>query len=159
MPRFSPFQGLRYDPAVIALAQVIAPPYDVIEPADRMRLATRSTFNSVHLELPDADLRAGLDRYQVAAHLLSAWQADGVLVLDDHPAFYLYRMTDGEGRATLGVIGALGLPEDGEDGDNETGTDGAVDLPSTSGNQQAKRWSGEPTVRSGGSDSRHLSWT
>ena len=116
MPRFSPFQGLRYDPAVIALAQVIAPPYDVIEPADRMRLATRSSFNSVHLELPDADLRAGLDRYQVAAHLLSAWQADGVLVLDDHPAFYLYRMTDGEGRATLGVIGALVIPLAGSDG-------------------------------------------
>jgi uncharacterized protein (DUF1015 family) len=117
MPRFSPFQGLRYDPAVIPLAQAIAPPYDVIEPAERTRLATRSSFNSVHLELPDADLRAGLDRYQVAAHLLSAWQADGVLVLDDHPAFYLYRMTDGEGRSTLGVIGALGLPEEGEDGE------------------------------------------
>jgi uncharacterized protein (DUF1015 family) len=116
MPRFSPFRGLRYDPAVIPLAQVIAPPYDVIEPADRMRLATRSIYNSVHLELPDADLRAGLDRYQVAAHLLTAWRTDGVLLLEDHPAYYLYRMTTGDGRATLGVIGALGLPEEGEDG-------------------------------------------
>jgi uncharacterized protein (DUF1015 family) len=117
MPRFSPFRGLRYDPSVIALAQVIAPPYDVIEPADRMRLATRSSFNSVHLELPDADLRAGLDRYQVAAHLLTAWRTDGVLVLEDHPAYYLYRMTTRDGRSTLGVIGALGLPEEDEDGE------------------------------------------
>jgi uncharacterized protein (DUF1015 family) len=116
MPRFSPFRGLRYDPAVIPLAQVIAPPYDVIEPADRMRLATRSSYNSVHLELPDADLRAGLDRYQVAAHLLTAWRTDGVLLLEDHPAYYLYRMTTGDGRATLGVIGALGLPEEDEEG-------------------------------------------
>ncbi len=117
MPRFSPFQGLRYDPAVIPLNQVIAPPYDVIEPADRMRLATRSSFNSVHLELPEADLRAGLDRYQVAARLLAAWRADGVLLLEDRPAFYLYRMTTPSGQQTLGVIGALGLPEDGEEGD------------------------------------------
>jgi len=117
MPRFSPFRGLRYDPSVIALAQVIAPPYDVIEPADRMRLATRSSFNSVHLELPDADLRAGLDRYQVAAHLLTAWRTDGVLVLEDHPAYYLYRMTTRDGGATLGVIGALGLPEEDEEGE------------------------------------------
>ena len=117
MPRFSPFQGLRYDPAVIPLGQVIAPPYDVIEPADRMRLATRSSFNSVHLELPDADLRAGLDRYQVAAHLLEAWRSDGVLLLEDRPAFYLYEMTTTDGRTTLGVIGALGLPEDSEEGE------------------------------------------
>ena len=117
MPRFSPFRGLRYDPAIIPLEQVIAPPYDVIEPAERTRLATRSSFNSVHLELPDADLRAGLDRYQVAAHLLSAWRKDGVLVLEDHPAFYLYQMTTRDGRATLGVVGALGLPEEDEEGE------------------------------------------
>jgi len=114
MPRLSPFRGLRYDPLVIHLNQVIAPPYDVIEPSDRTRLATRSSFNSVHLELPDPDLRAGLDRYQVAARLLAAWRNDGILVLDDRPAYYLYRMTDGT-QTTLGVIGALGLPEPDEE--------------------------------------------
>ncbi|HXW38718.1 MAG TPA: DUF1015 domain-containing protein, partial [Acidimicrobiales bacterium] len=116
-PQFSPFLGLRYDPAVIPLNQVIAPPYDVIEPPERSRLAMRSSFNAVHLELPEADLRAGLDRYQVAARLLSEWRAEGMLLLEERPAFYLYRMTDPEGRRTLGVIGALTLPEDDEDGD------------------------------------------
>ena len=43
-------------------------------------------------------------------------------------------------------------------GPGATGTVGAVDTPLTRGNQQAKRWSGEPAVRSGGSLSRHLSW-
>ena len=117
MPRFSPFRGLRYDPAVIPHTQVIAPPYDVIEPAERMRLATRSSFNSVHLELPEADLRAGLDRYQVAARLLSAWRNDGVLLIEEEPSYYLYRMTTSDGRSTLGVIGALGLPESDEEGE------------------------------------------
>jgi uncharacterized protein (DUF1015 family) len=40
-----------------------------------------------------------------------------VLVLEDHPAYYLYKMTTRDGRATLGVLGALGLPEDDEDGE------------------------------------------
>ncbi len=114
MPRFAPFRGLRYDPAAVPLAQAIAPPYDVIEPAERTRLATRSALNSVHLELPEADLRAGLDRYQVAARLLEAWRHDGILVQDGEPAFYLYSMT-AEGHTTLGVIGALGLPGPGEE--------------------------------------------
>jgi uncharacterized protein (DUF1015 family) len=117
MPRFSPFLGLRYDAAVIPLNQVIAPPYDVIEPPERSRLAMRSSFNSVHLELPEADRRAGLDRYQVAARLLTEWRTEGMLLLEDRPAFYLYRMTDPDGHRTLGVIGALGLPEDDEEGD------------------------------------------
>ncbi|MGH8995064.1 MAG: DUF1015 family protein [Acidimicrobiales bacterium] len=117
MARFSPFRGLRYDPAVIPLSQTIAPPYDVIEPAERMRLATRSSFNSVHLELPEADLRAGLDRYQVAARLLSAWRNDAVLLLEEEPSYYLYRMTSPDGRSTLGVIGALGLPEADDEGE------------------------------------------
>ncbi len=115
MSRFAPFRGLRYDPSVVPLAQAIAPPYDVIEPAERVRLSTRSSFNSVHLELPEADLRARVDRYQVAARLLTLWRGQGVLVLEEEPAFYLYRMT-AEGRSTLGVIGALGLPAEGEEG-------------------------------------------
>ncbi|MGH9044915.1 MAG: DUF1015 family protein [Acidimicrobiales bacterium] len=114
MPLFAPFRGLRYDPATIGLAQVIAPPYDVIEPPERNRLSTRSALNSVHLELPEADLRSGLDRYQVAARLLRAWRSDGTLVLDEHPRFYLYEMTVPSGHSTLGVIGGLGLPEEDE---------------------------------------------
>ena len=104
-------------PPVIPLTQVIAPPYDVIEPAERTRLATRSSFNSVHLELPEPDLRAGLDRYQVAARLLAAWRNDGVLVLDER-ARLLPVPDDRRPTAspTLGVIGALGLPEPDEEG-------------------------------------------
>ena len=116
MPRFSPFRGLRYDPQLAPLSQVIAPPYDVIEPAERLRLAARSSFNAVHLELPEPDLRAGLDRYQVATQLLAAWRRDGVLLPEETPAYYLYAMEAG-GHRTLGVVGALGLPEADEEGE------------------------------------------
>jgi len=114
VPRFEPFRGLRYDPAVVKLDQVIAPPYDVIESTERVRLASRSPYNSVLVELPEADLSAGLDRYQVAAQLLAGWIERGIAVTDAAPSFYPYRMTSPDGATCTGVIGALGIAIDGD---------------------------------------------
>lgn len=111
MPRFTPFRGIRYDPDRVDLAAVIAPPYDVIDAEQAARLAARSPYNAVHLELPPG----GDDRYAAAAGRLESWLASGILRADDEPAFYVYRMgyTDEAGRArqTAGVVGALALDE------------------------------------------------
>ena len=118
MPRFEPFTAVRYDTARVSLDEVLAPPYDVIGPAERERLATRSPHNVVHVDLPRAD--AGGDRYALAGARFSEWLAEGALVLDEQPAFYVYRMgwRDESGRAgqTTGVIGALELAPTGEHG-------------------------------------------
>jgi uncharacterized protein (DUF1015 family) len=117
MPRFEPFNGLRYNPEMVRLDRVIAPPYDVIESAERVHLANRSPQNSVLIELPEADLVGGLDRYQVAATLLESWLEEGVLTAEGVRALYPYKMTSPDGRSSMGVIGALGLPEPGEESD------------------------------------------
>jgi uncharacterized protein (DUF1015 family) len=117
VPRFEPFQGLRYRPEVAPLAQVIAPPYDVISASERSHLAARHRANAVLVELPEADLSGGRDRYMVAADLFARWQAKGILLADPGPSLYPYRMTDRSGRATTGVIGALGLADPGEESD------------------------------------------
>jgi uncharacterized protein (DUF1015 family) len=117
VPRFEPFQGLRYRPEVAPLAQVIAPPYDVISATERSHLASRHRANAVLVELPEADLSGGRDRYTVAADLFARWQAKGILLADPGPSLYPYRMTDRSGRATTGVIGALGLADPGEQSD------------------------------------------
>jgi uncharacterized protein (DUF1015 family) len=111
MVRFAPFAGLRYDPSRVDLSMVIAPPYDVISPDERTRLASRHSANSVRVELPEPDHRAGLDRYANAARQLELWQKDDVLRRDPEPAFYAYRMTSPDGHATNGVIGALGIDD------------------------------------------------
>ena len=116
MPRFEPFRGLRYAPAV-PIGQVMAPPYDVISSAERVHLASRHQANAVLVELPEPDLQAGHDRYQVAAALFTRWQAEGILRADPTPCLYPYRMTDTTGRASTGVIGALGLAEPGAESD------------------------------------------
>ena len=112
MPRFEPFAGLRYNAARVDMAMVIAPPYDVVNPPERARLASRHSANAVRIELPEPDHRAGLDRYEVAARLLADWQEAGTLLPDPRPAFYVYRMTSPDGRATTGVIGALAIDDD-----------------------------------------------
>jgi uncharacterized protein (DUF1015 family) len=112
MPRFEPFCGLRYEAARVDLSTVIAPPYDVVAPEERVQLAERHSANSVRVELPEPDPRAGLDRYAQAARLLEEWQADGILVRDTTPSLYAYRMTSPDGHATNGVLGALGIDEE-----------------------------------------------
>jgi len=113
MPRFEAFRGLRYAPAAAPLERLIAPPYDVVDADERARLAARSPYNSIRLELPAADPGRGLDRYRAAAALLGSWRAAGVLVPDPNPSLYVYKMgfldDAGGARSTTGVIGALGL--------------------------------------------------
>jgi uncharacterized protein (DUF1015 family) len=111
MPRFEPFAGVRYDPGRVDLSAVVAPPYDVVGPQDRARLIARHSLNSIRVELPEPDHRSELDRYANAARQLEQWQEEGILARDPVPSFYAYRMTSPEGRATNGVIGALGLDE------------------------------------------------
>jgi len=117
MPRFEPFRGLRYQPDMAPIVQVIAPPYDVITPTERVHLASRHQANSVLVELPEADLSGGRDRYAVATDLFTRWQGEGVIVAEGVPSLYPYRMTDTGGRTTTGVIGALGLAEPGAESD------------------------------------------
>lgn len=114
MPRFEPFRALRY--AVPELAEVIAPPYDVLSETDVAALAERSEHNIVHVDVP----RGGEDRYQRAAEVLEAWAADGVLVADEQPTLTIYRLrfvdATGAPRDIAGVLGGLEVVDEGAGG-------------------------------------------
>lgn len=115
MPEFHPFRGIRFDTSSRRIGDLTAPPYDVINAAERDRLLARDPHNIVRIDLPvESD---GLDRYTDAARLLEKWMSEGALVRDSTPAFYAYRMdyTDDAGRPahTLGVLGALRLSRPG----------------------------------------------
>lgn len=116
MPRFEPFRAIRYADDLVDIQQVVAPPYDVISPDRRARLAASDPCNVVRVDLPDEADGAG--RYDAAAAAFAAWQAAGVLRPDNAPAFYTYRMDldDVSGRPvrTIGVLGALELSRPGE---------------------------------------------
>ncbi len=103
MPRIAPFPAIRYAPGT-DLQQVIAPPYDVLSPADVAELAARDPHNIVHIDVPTG----GEDRYEVAAATLAGWLDAGVLVRDEQPTLTIYRMsfTDATGAART-IVGVL----------------------------------------------------
>ncbi len=88
MADISPFAGLRYATDRVGdVANVLCPPYDVINEDQRRELETRHPDNVVRLELPRG---ADDTRYTTAARLLASWTAEGILRPDARDAFYLY---------------------------------------------------------------------
>jgi hypothetical protein len=63
MADVKPFRAVRYSGAAGSLADLVAPPYDAVDEAERARLFTRSPYNVIHVTLPEsADEAASLYR-------------------------------------------------------------------------------------------------
>lgn len=92
MAEIRPFYGLRYTDSAGPLADLVAPPYDVLSQAERDALASKNPHNVVHLTLPEqnADDRSKYVKYMRSAADLAQWRAAGVLAVDDHPTMYRY---------------------------------------------------------------------
>ncbi|MCA9103519.1 MAG: DUF1015 domain-containing protein, partial [Planctomycetales bacterium] len=93
MPDIRPFAALRYDPGHVgSLSDVIAPPYDVIDPPLQDALYKRHPANVIRLilgrEEPGDD--ESNNRYTRAAGFLKNWQREGVLRGESEPALYVY---------------------------------------------------------------------
>ena len=88
MPHLEPFRALRYGPVAGPLADLLAPPYDVIDAGAAEGLRDRSPWNAVRLVLPEGDPPA---RYRLAAERLEAWAARMILRRDGSPTVTVYR--------------------------------------------------------------------
>src|SRR5215470_741684 len=104
-----PFRALHYDRAIAGdLADVIAPPYDVIDGTQLERLYARNPHNVVRLIL-----NRSADRYAASAAALADWRARGILVQDREPALYYYTqdfaLADGSRHQRSGVMAAVRL--------------------------------------------------
>src|SRR5690242_21117390 len=104
MAEIQPLRALHYDLEKTAgLQGVVAPPYDVIDQAQREELEARSPYNVVRIDLP-----VGNDPYETAARQLEAWRGTGVVVQDDSPAIWPleqdYTGPDGQHRTRHGFL-------------------------------------------------------
>jgi uncharacterized protein (DUF1015 family) len=114
MADVEPLRALHYDLAKVgSLADVAAPPYDVIDPAQRARLADRSPYNVVRIDLPEGEP----DPYAHAAEILAQWQRDGAVVRDDEPALWTltqdYTGPDGRSLTRRGVFARVRVEDYG----------------------------------------------
>ena len=114
MAEIQPIRALHYDlDRTGGLQDVVAPPYDVIDDAERAMLEARSPYNVVRIDLP----RGGEDRYDRAAALLQEWRTDGAVVLDEAPALWTlsqdYLGPDSRHRTRKGVFARVRVEEYG----------------------------------------------
>jgi uncharacterized protein (DUF1015 family) len=102
MAEIQPFRAYRYDPGRVgSFADVIAPPYDVIDDALRSRLMRRHPNNVVIVDLPRPEPGDGDANtcYQRAGRTLKDWVRDGILKQDSARSLYVYNQEfEAEGR-------------------------------------------------------------
>src|SRR5438132_588669 len=87
------FRAFRYDLGRVgALGDVVAPPYDVIDPPLQQTLYDRSPYNVIRLILNKEEPgdNGSDNRYTRAAGCLRDWVRDDVLIQDSARALYVY---------------------------------------------------------------------
>lgn len=92
-----------------------SPAYDLVTAQGRRRLAAADPHNVVRLILPGVGgaEQAAADAVgtaELAAATLHDWRRQGVLVQDDVPALWLYRMQSPDGTDTTGWLTAVTVP-------------------------------------------------
>ncbi len=105
MADVQPLRALHYDSSVAGpLANVVAPPYDVIDASQRAALIARSPFNVAAVDLPQGEP----DPYAAARELFESWQLQGAVVRDSEPALWAhtqdYAGPDGQRRTRRGFF-------------------------------------------------------
>ncbi len=108
--RIEPFAALMFNRSRCgALAEVVAPPYDLIDKARQDALYARSPYNIVRLEL-----NRDADPYASAEETLARWLREGIVERAAHPSIYFYTQSfELEGRRLVrsGLIARIRLEE------------------------------------------------
>ena len=112
MALINAFRGLR--PAPGRAKDVLAPPYDVLNSDEARTRAEGKPWSFLHISKPEIDLPTGTDPYSEAVYAKAAENlnnmiSEGVLIRDDAPCFYIYRVIR-EGRSQLGIVAGASVP-------------------------------------------------
>ena len=103
MPLIRPLAGLRPQPEYAA--DVIAPPYDVLNTEEARLRAEGRPWSFLHISKPEIDLPPNTDPYSDAVYAkgrenLHKMLNAGILKPDAQPHYYLYRLTMGNHQQT-----------------------------------------------------------
>ncbi|MCG6976483.1 MAG: DUF1015 family protein [Acidiferrobacterales bacterium] len=111
MSLIRPFRGLR--PAAGRADDVVAPPYDVLNTEEARARAQGRPYSFLHISKPEIDLPKGTDPYapevyEKGRENFQRMIEEGVLVRDEAPCYYFYRLVMGEHVQTgLVVVGSV----------------------------------------------------
>ena len=108
---FLPFKG--YRPREDLQHKIVSPPYNFLTPQEASTLAEKNPLSFLHVSSPEVDLPPTTRTTpSVAGELghnaLQEYIAQGFLVQDQSPSFYLYRQKK-VGLCSLGIIGLISV--------------------------------------------------
>ncbi len=114
MANAEPFNGYVYDPEVVKLGGVLAPPYDVIDDSQREALYGKTMRNVVRVDSGlsyPGDVPGANDKYTRANGHLNAWLTLGILKHMPGSGYCVtvqeFEMPDGSLRRRVGVFAAV----------------------------------------------------
>jgi len=113
MSLIRPFTGLR--PAPGRAADVLAPPYDVLNTEEARTRAAGRPWSFLHISKPEIDLPPDTDPHSSAVYAkgkenFTQQITAGLLVRDPQPCYYLYRLVMGTHTQT-GIVAAASVPD------------------------------------------------
>jgi uncharacterized protein (DUF1015 family) len=102
----SPFRALR--PVPTFAEKVAAPPYDVLNSEEARAQASGNPYSFLHVTKPEIDLPTNVHAYsrivyEKAGENIRAMQDQGVLMREEEPCYYIYRLTM-DGRMQTGLV-------------------------------------------------------
>ena len=111
MSLIRPFAGLR--PVPEHAADVVAPPYDVLNTEEARQRAAGKPWSFLHISKAEIDLAEGIDPYDPsvyakAAENMQTMIAEGILMRDTAPRYYVYRLTMGD-HQQIGLVAAASV--------------------------------------------------
>lgn len=113
MPLIKPFAGLR--PVPERAEEVVAPPYDVLNSAEARERANGRPWSFLHISKAEIDLPEGTDPYDPSVYAKSAENMqkmlqEGILIREDKPCYYAYRLIM-DGHSQVGLVAAASVAD------------------------------------------------
>lgn len=115
MAQIVPFRGLRYNTEKAGkMADLITPPYDVIDDRQQKSYYKKNPYNIIRLEYGETRAHDSKEdnRYTRAQGFFNDWLQQGILYHEEKPSLYLYEQEFTENNNVLvrtGLIAGVGL--------------------------------------------------
>ena len=95
--------------------EVIAPPYDVLNSAEARERAAGRPWSFLHISKAEIDLPEGTDPYDPSVYAKSAenlqkMMQEGILMREDKPCYYVYRLIM-DGHSQVGLVAAASVAD------------------------------------------------
>ena len=113
MALFQAFRAVR--PAEGKAEKVAALPYDVVSREEAREIGEKNPYSFLHVDRAEMDLDPGIDLYDAkvyrkAKENLDRFQAEGTLIQDEKPNYYLYELIR-KGKSQTGIVGVSSIDD------------------------------------------------